>query len=106
VTRAGAFHDPRLPRGYNPFGIQTLHDMVFVANFGDGKINAYRLDSHHWRPDSQLKDAHRKPIVIDGLWAIGFGGGTTKNGHTNDLFFTAGPNGEADGAFGTITVAP
>jgi uncharacterized protein (TIGR03118 family) len=165
VTRAGAFQDPRLPRGYSPFGIQTLNTMVFVtyaktqpgsnderagrgrgivdafatngaflgrvashgalnapwglawapadfgrfsndllvANFGDGKVNAYRLDDSHWRPDGQLKDAHRKPIVIDGLWAIEFGGGAPKNGQTNELFFTAGPNGEAGGAFGTIT---
>jgi len=43
--------------------------------------------------------------VIDGLWALEFGGGVNvaNDGHANDLFFTAGPNEEAGGAFGTIT---
>ena len=43
-------------------------------------------------------------MVIDGLWAISFGGGNaSNNGPTNTLFFTAGPNGEGDGLFGQLT---
>ena len=30
-TWTGAFHDPRLPRGYAPFGIQNLNGMLFVT---------------------------------------------------------------------------
>ena len=30
-TWAGAFADPKLPKGYAPFGIQTLNGMVFVT---------------------------------------------------------------------------
>jgi hypothetical protein len=117
-----------LPRGYNPFGIQTLNDMVCVtyaktqpgsnderAGRGRGVVDAFETHgtfrgrvATHGRPDGRLKDAHRKPVVIDGLWAIAFGGGLTEgnNGSANTLFFTAGPNGEQDGAFGTVTVAP
>ena len=47
-----------------------------------------------------LKDKHGKPLVIDGLWTITLGGG--KGSSSDTLFFTAGPNGESDGLFGTI----
>jgi len=42
-----------------------------------------------------------KPLVIDGLWTLTLGGGRTSSSDT--LYFTAGPNGETDGLFGTIT---
>lgn len=42
-----------------------------------------------------------KPLVIDGLWTITLGGG--RNSDSDVLYFTAGPNGETDGLFGTIT---
>jgi hypothetical protein len=41
--------------------------------------------------------------VIDGLWALEFGHGAASNGPANTLFFTAGPDDEAHGLFGTIT---
>ena len=44
-----------------------------------------------------------RPIYIDQLWGIAFGGGTTANGQTNQLFFTAGPNNNVNGVFGVIT---
>jgi len=40
-----------------------------------------------------LQSAERRPIAIDGLWALGFGKGAANNGPTNTLFFTAGPGG-------------
>jgi uncharacterized protein (TIGR03118 family) len=43
-----------------------------------------------------------KPIEIDQLWAIVFGGGTSANGKKNALYFTAGPDNSADGLFGVI----
>jgi hypothetical protein len=42
------------------------------------------------------------PIVIDQLWGIDFGCGTSNDGATNDLFFTAGPFGDVAGTFGLI----
>ena len=41
-------------------------------------------------------------LVIDGLWAISFGGDAANNGPATSLFFTAGPNDEADGLFGQL----
>ena len=43
-----------------------------------------------------------KPILIDGLWALQFGNGSAA-GPATTLFFTAGPNDEADGLYGSIT---
>ena len=78
---------------------------LLVGNFGDGQVHAYRGDGHHWRPDGEMLGSNGQPLVIDGLWALAFGGGVNvaNDGHANDLFFTAGPNEEAGGAFGTIT---
>jgi LmbE family N-acetylglucosaminyl deacetylase len=42
--------------------------------------------------------------VIDGLWALQFGNGG-QNGTPDTLFFTAGPDDESHGLFGTITPA-
>jgi hypothetical protein len=41
-------------------------------------------------------------VAIDGLWALEFGQGAPLNGPTDTLFFTAGPNDEANGLFGSI----
>jgi len=46
-------------------------------------------------------DMNNKPLVIDGLWSLTLGGG--KNSDSNTLYFTAGPDGETNGLFGTIT---
>ena len=79
---------------------------LIVGNFGNGRLNAFRWDGHRWHPDGKLRGSDEKPVVIDGLWAIAFGGGAPNNGPTNTLFFAAGPNDEAGGAFGTISLAP
>ncbi len=79
---------------------------LIVGNFGNGRLNAFRWDGHDWHPDGKLRGTDNKPVVVDGLWAIAFGGGAPNNGPSNTLFFAAGPNDEAGGAFGTISVAP
>ena len=38
-------------------------------------------------------------IAIDGLWALEFGNNGNA-GHTNELFFTAGPNDESQASSG------
>jgi hypothetical protein len=48
-----------------------------------------------------LKRPDQKPIVIDGLWGIGFGNGGGA-GPTTTLFFAAGPEEETHGLFGRI----
>ena len=77
---------------------------LLVGNFGDGQINAYEeLANGHFEHRGELRDADGKSVTIDGLWALQFGHGTPNNGPSNTLFFTAGPNDEANGLFGSIT---
>jgi len=47
-----------------------------------------------------------QPISIDGLWGIGFGAGNANSGPLTTLFFAAGPDGESNGLFGTLTAVP
>jgi len=162
---ASAFHDPRIPTGYAPFGIQAIGRSIFVTyakqdadaedevdgahlgfvdqyrangqwvarvasrysldapwgvaraprnfgrfsgdllvgNFGNGRVHAFRWTQAGWTRDGVLKNQHGRPISIDGLWGIAFGNGSAA-GPRNSLYFAAGPNDEAAGLFGSITV--
>ena len=84
----------------SPYGFGQFSGDVLIGNFGDGKINVY--DSHGHFLD-QLEGPRGKAIVIDGLWTLNFGGGAVSS--PDVLYFTAGPNGEKDGLFGTIAPA-
>ncbi len=77
---------------------------LLVGNFGDGRINAYRPGGFFATPEGPL-NAASGPIAIDGLWALQFGNGAAA-GPKDSLFFTAGPDDESDGLFGSIRVAP
>jgi uncharacterized protein (TIGR03118 family) len=73
---------------------------ILVGNFRSGWIAAFNGFTHKFigfvkNPDNSL-------MFIDGLWSLTFGNDGTA-GPANTLFFTAGPNGETDGLFGTIT---
>ncbi len=159
---AGAFRDPRLPRSYAPFNVQSvgasiyvtfaqrkpgsidevhgpgkgfvdvfspegvlqqrlrwgpwfnapwgvalapagfgrLSNLILVGQFGSGKIAAFDPASGEFR--GLVRGALRRPLIIDGLWALSFGNGASA-GPATTLFFTAGPNDEAHGLFGTLT---
>jgi uncharacterized protein (TIGR03118 family) len=71
---------------------------ILVGNFGDGRINVVTADRHSL---DQLRMPNGKPLSIDGLWTLTLGGGAKSSSAT--LYFTAGPNSEIDGLFGTIT---
>jgi uncharacterized protein (TIGR03118 family) len=77
---------------------------LLVGNFGNGRISAYqqRADGK-WVYKGQIRTASGTPIVIDGLWGIGFGNGSA-SGPTNNLYFTAGPTGQTHGLYGFIAV--
>ena len=83
---------------------------LLVGNFGNGRIHAFDPANFNGQGEFQhrgpLHSADGSPIAIDGLWAIAFGSGAPNNGPTNTLFFTAGPDGERHGLFGTLVVAP
>lgn len=85
-----------------PAGFGRFSNDLLVGDFGDGRINAYRPVQGGYRFDGQLLASSRRPIAIDGLWGLKFG---TNVGNPNTLFFTAGPNDEQNGLFGTLTPA-
>ncbi|MDP1667395.1 MAG: TIGR03118 family protein [Methylobacter sp.] len=72
---------------------------LLVGNFGDGTINAYDLATGEFI--GQLTDASGSLIEIDGLWGLAFGNGFA-NQPVNTLFFSAGPNDEQGGLYGSI----
>lgn len=74
---------------------------LLVGNFGSGQIASYNLETGKFL--GVMLDASGNPIHIDGLWGLSFGGGNDKSGPATTLYFTAGPNGENDGLFGTLT---
>jgi uncharacterized protein (TIGR03118 family) len=75
---------------------------LLVGNFGNGEINAYTETSDGFEHDGTLRNTDGKKLVIDGLWALEFGN-SGQNGTPDMLFFTAGPDDESHGLFGTIT---
>lgn len=82
------------------FAFGPFSGMILIGNFGNGRINVF---DEHGRFVDELDDGHNRPLVIDGLWTLTLGGGAMSSPDT--LYFTAGPNGETDGLFGTITPA-
>ena len=74
---------------------------LLVANFGDGTISAFDLNTGEFR--GYLRDPGTHIISIDGIWGLTFGNGVSL-GDANALYFTAGPNNEQDGLFGRINV--
>jgi uncharacterized protein (TIGR03118 family) len=86
-----------------PAGFGDVAGDLLVGNFGDGMIHAY--DPVTGTLLETLQDAGGNPIMIDGLWALRFGNGASSGSVTN-LYFTAGPNHEADGLFGDLATVP
>jgi uncharacterized protein (TIGR03118 family) len=76
---------------------------LLIANFGDGKVNAYNATSGAYA--GTLEDLSGNPIVEPGLWWIGFGN-SGKNVDPATLYFTAGPGAEQHGLLGSIQSAP
>jgi uncharacterized protein (TIGR03118 family) len=83
-------------------GFGRFSGTLLVGNFGDGRINAYAWTPSGWETRGHLKTADHLPLVVDGLWGIGFGNGAG-SGPTTTLYFAAGPDDEEHGLFGSIT---
>jgi uncharacterized protein (TIGR03118 family) len=76
---------------------------LLVGNFGDGRINAFDLSTKTF--EGQLLGLNASELSIDGLWGLKVGN-NCNGGSSDKLYFTAGPNGEANGLFGVITAVP
>jgi uncharacterized protein (TIGR03118 family) len=84
-----------------PVNFGPASKTLLVGNLNDGRINAFNATTGQLI--GPLKNPQGKIISESGLWAIAFGGGTSQNGKTNQLFFAAGPNNEKAGLFGAIS---
>jgi uncharacterized protein (TIGR03118 family) len=78
--------------------------LVVSNNTNTGTINGFNPSTGAYV--ATIKNAAGSPIRINQLWGIEFGGGTSNNGQTNQLFFTAGPNNGVYGVFGGIAYVP
>ena len=86
-----------------PANFGPLSNTLLVSNnTNQGTINAYNPLTGQFV--GTVKDTNGKPIVIDQLWGIEFGGGTANDGRKNQLFFTAGPSNNLAGTFGVIAL--
>jgi uncharacterized protein (TIGR03118 family) len=84
-------------------GFGEFANDLLIGNFGDGRINVFEEQPNgEFKSRGQLRGVNGKPLEIDGLWALEVSTGGN-NGTPGTLFFTAGPNDENDGLFGTIT---
>ena len=105
----GPLHSPwGLAQAPDNFGPMS-NAILVTNNTSRGRINAFDATTGEFL--GPLLDASGNAIEIDNIWAIQFGQGTSAsspgpNGTTNQLFFTAGPNGYANGLFGVINVGP
>ena len=83
-----------------PTGFGELGGALWIGNFGNGHINAFDPESGKFL--SKVRDPKGRAILIDGLWTITFGSNNDNGGAASTLYFTAGPNGETDGLFGSL----
>ena len=84
-----------------PAGFGAFAGDLLVGNFGDGRIHAYNPWSGHL--DGTLRDSSGAPIWIEGLWALMPGNGTSAP--ADQVWFSAGPGGEAHGLLGLLRSA-
>jgi uncharacterized protein (TIGR03118 family) len=85
-----------------PANFGPLSNTLLISNNinNKGTINGFNPTTGAFV--GTVENAEGKPIYIDQLWGILFGGGSPNNGLTNWLYFTAGPSNNVNGTFGTI----
>ncbi|MFD6395589.1 TIGR03118 family protein [Nocardia sp. NPDC060249] len=85
-----------------PSNFGALSGKLLIGNFGGlGRVLAY--DDTTGTFVDYLRDGEAEPVEIAGLWALMFGNGESL-GDANALYFTAGPEDEKDGLFGSLRV--
>jgi hypothetical protein len=85
---------------FAPSNFGTFSNDLLVGNKGDGTISVFNPTNGEFL--GQLEGKNGKPIVISDLWALVDGTGAV-NAVPDAVYFTAGPDGYAEGLFGTIT---
>jgi uncharacterized protein (TIGR03118 family) len=91
-----------------PPNFGPLSNTLLVSNNAvEGTINAF--DPITGQFVGTIRDQNGKKIILNNLWGIAFGGGSTANGALNALFVTVGPGigtNELAGTFAKITFKP
>jgi uncharacterized protein (TIGR03118 family) len=100
LTSHGALNSP-WGLAIAPANFGQFSGALLVGNFGNGHINAF--DPSTGTPLGHMLRPSGATLEINGLWGLHFGNGAAA-GPTNTLLFTAGPNDESHGLFGTITL--
>jgi uncharacterized protein (TIGR03118 family) len=86
-----------------PSNFGTLSSTLLISNnLNAGDINGFNSTTGAFV--GTLVGENNKAIHINQIWGIEFGGGSSNNGNTNQLFYTAGPKDNLDGIFGVINV--
>ena len=84
---------------FAPGNFGTYSNDLLVGNKGDGTISVFNPTNGEFL--GQLEEKNGKPIVISDLWALVDGTGAV-DAKADAVYFTAGPDGYAEGVFGTI----
>jgi uncharacterized protein (TIGR03118 family) len=93
----------------SPADFGTASNQLLVGNFGDFDVGGshgaiLEFDTVSKSAVDVLRNPDGTPLLIPGIWGMVFGNGDTL-GDANALYYAAGPNGEADGAFGAVRAA-
>jgi uncharacterized protein (TIGR03118 family) len=85
-----------------PMGFGNIGGDLLVGNFGDGRINVFNPAGAFLE---QLTTSGGDPVSVDGLWGLQFGNGAA-GGALDTLYFSAGPDDESHGLFGSFAPVP
>jgi uncharacterized protein (TIGR03118 family) len=88
---------------WTPRDFGTFSNSILVGNFGSGWVAAFNGFDHKF--DGFVKTPNDSLLFIDGLWSLTFGNEGAASPSTT-LFFSAGPDHETHGLFGTLTPVP
>jgi uncharacterized protein (TIGR03118 family) len=80
-------------------GFGAFSGDLLVGNLYDRKVDAYNLSTDTLVGSFTVNTGFTSPV---GLWALGFGNGTT--GLADTPYFTSGVNDQKDGLFGSISI--
>jgi uncharacterized protein (TIGR03118 family) len=91
-----------------PSNFGPLSNTLLVSNNSiNGTINGFNPTTGQFI--GTIRDQFGRQIVLNNLWGVAFGGGTTSNGATNQLFVTVGQGfgtNELAGTFASIVFNP
>jgi uncharacterized protein (TIGR03118 family) len=81
-----------------PLGFGDFSGALLVGNFGNGRVHAF--DPRSGRRLGVLRASNGHVLAIDGLWGLLPGNGVSAP--ADEVWFSAGPNGEQHGLLGVL----